>query len=70
VVIRTSQVEAVKVEDGKNFDAVFDEAIKTAEFIKAPDYIINKLKTMKQGWTYGYSPEESLQVIFDSYGLS
>jgi KaiC/GvpD/RAD55 family RecA-like ATPase len=69
VVIRTSQVEAVKVEEGKNFDSVFDEAIKTAEFIKAPAYIIEKLKTMKVGWTYNYSPEEALQVMFDSYGL-
>lgn len=69
VIIRTSQVEAMKIEEGENFDSVFDEAIKTAEFIKAPEYIITKLKTMKQGWTYSYSPEEVLQVIFDSYGL-
>ena len=59
----------VEVEEGKNFDPVFDEAIKTAEFIKAPEYIIEKLKNMKEGWTYNYSPEEALQVIFDSYGL-
>lgn len=69
VVIRTSQVEAVKVDEAKDYNPVFDEAIKTAEFIKAPAYIIEKLKNMKDGWTYNYSPEEALQVIFDSYGL-
>ncbi len=69
VIIRTSQVEAMKIEEGEDFDSVFDEAIKTAEFIKATEYIITKLKTMKQGWTYNYSPEEVLQVMFDSYGL-
>jgi hypothetical protein len=69
VIIRTSPAEAVKTEEGKNFDNIFDEAIKTAENIKAPENVITKLKIIKQGWTYNYSPEEALQVIFDSYGL-
>lgn len=68
-IIRTSPAEAVAVEEGKDFDATFDEAIKTAEFIKAPESVIEKLKKMKEGWTYNYSPEEVLQVMFDSYGL-
>ena len=68
-VIRTSPSEAVTIEEGRNFDDVFDEAIKTAEFIKAPESVIQKLKYMKEHWTYNYSPEEALQVIFDSYGL-
>lgn len=68
-IIRTSPAEAVTVEEGQSFDEIFDEAIKTAEFIKAPKHVIDKLKYMKDNWTYDYSPEEVLQVIFDSYDL-
>ena len=69
VIIRTSPAEAVKAEEGEDFSSVFDEAIKTAEFIKAPENVIERLKIMKDGWTYNYSPEEVLQVMFDTYGL-
>lgn len=69
IVVRTSPVEAPKAESGKDYNQIFDEAIKTAEFIKAPAHVIEKLRMMKTGWTYDYSPEEALQVIFDSYGL-
>ena len=68
-IIRTSPSEAVKVEETEDFSDTFDEAIKTAEFIKAPESVIEKIKRMKDGWTYNYSPEEALQVMFDSYGL-
>ncbi|MBI5000649.1 MAG: AAA family ATPase [Euryarchaeota archaeon] len=70
VVVRTSPGDTtVKGEPNKDFNAIFDEAIKTAEFIKAPAYVVAKLKNMKASWSYEYSPEEALQVIFDSYGL-
>lgn len=68
-IIRTSPAEAVKTGEEQDFGSVFDEAIKTAEFIKAPESVIEKFKRMKEGWTYNYSPEEVLQVMFDSYGL-
>ena len=68
-IIRTSPSEAVKIEEGEDFSDVFDEAIKTAEDIRAPESVIEKIKRMKEGWTYNYSPEEVLQVMFDSYGL-
>jgi len=68
VVVRASAAE-VPVEEGRSYDDVFDEAIKTAEFIKAPPHVIEKLKSMKKYWDYDYSPEEALQIIFDSYGL-
>ncbi|HEQ78959.1 MAG TPA: circadian clock protein KaiC [Euryarchaeota archaeon] len=67
-IIRAAPVEA-SVEEASNYDQVFDEAIKTAEFIKAPDYVKTRLKTMKEFWTYNYSPEEALQIVFDSYRL-
>lgn len=69
VIVRSSPAEGTRADEGKSFDDIFDEAIKTAEFIKAPAYVMEKLKTMKAGWTYDYSPEEVLQVIFDSYDL-
>ena len=67
-IIRASPVE-INVDDAANFDKVFEEAIKTAEFIKAPDFVMTRLKTMKESWTYNYSPEEALQIVFDSYKL-
>ncbi len=69
VIVRSSPVESTRAEDGENYDEVFEEAIKTAEFIKAPAYVMEKLKTMKANWTYDYSPEEILQIVFDSYDL-
>ncbi|MBA3044904.1 MAG: AAA family ATPase [Candidatus Thermoplasmatota archaeon] len=68
-IIRTSPAEAVKAADSEDFGAIFDRAIKTAEDIKAPESVIAKFKKMKETWTYNYSPEEVLQVMFDSYGL-
>lgn len=69
VIVRSSPSEAGTTAPGKSFDQVFDEAIKTAEFIKAPAHVIDRLQKMKNGWNYDYSPEEALQIIFDSYGL-
>ncbi len=69
VVVRSTPIEVKKKAEKKNYDAIFDEAIKTAEYLKAKDYIIEKLKAMKAGWTYDYSPEEALEIFFDSYGL-
>jgi len=69
VIVRSSPSEATSAALGKSYDQVFDEAVKTAEFIKAPPHVIDRLKKMKAGWNYDYSPEEALQVIFDSYGL-
>ncbi|MDG6221009.1 MAG: ATPase domain-containing protein [Candidatus Thermoplasmatota archaeon] len=67
-IVRSTPVE-VKVKDKGNYDAIFDEAIKTAEYLKAKPFIIDRIKNMKAGWTYDYPPEEALQIIFDSYGL-
>lgn len=68
VVVRTSPEE--EDEDRKrSYDTIFDEAIETAEYLKAPKFIIDKLKMMKDEWIYDYSPEETLQIIFDTYGL-
>jgi len=48
---------------------VFEEAYRTAEALKAPPTVLAKIKAMSEQWDYDYSPEEALQVVFDSYGL-
>ncbi len=68
IVVRAYPVEKTE-EEGKDYDKIFDEAIKTAKFIKAPEYVIERITAMKENWSYDYSPEEALQIIFDSYGL-
>ncbi len=68
IVVRAYPVEKTE-EEAADYDKIFDEAIKTAKFIKAPDYVIERINAMKENWSYDYSPEEALQIIFDSYGL-
>ncbi|RLF49604.1 MAG: circadian clock protein KaiC [Thermoplasmata archaeon] len=68
MVVRTTPMERAVVEKRK-YDEIFDEAIKTAEHLKAPPTMIEKLKIMKENWTYDSSPEEALEIILESYGL-
>lgn len=68
VITRTSP-EVRKPEDRKSYEEIFEEAIKTAQDLNADDFIVTKLKYMKEKWVYDYSPEETLQIIFDTYGL-
>ena len=68
VIIRTTPIDVIK-EETKDFDAVFDKAIKTAKELKASEYMIRHLEVTKDSWTYDYSPEEILQIIFDSLNL-
>ena len=42
---------------------------KTAEAMKAPARVIDRIKKMQKHWDYDYSPEEALQILFSSYGL-
>jgi len=48
---------------------VFEDAYRTAEALKAPPTVLAKIKAMSEQWDYDYSPEEALQIVFDSYGL-
>ncbi len=68
-VVRSMPADDAKERDAKGYATIFDEAIKTVEALKAPEYVVEKLKNMKKGWIYPYSPEEALEVIFDSYKL-
>ncbi len=68
VIIRTTPVEIVK-DESKDYGAVFDKAIKTAKDLKASEGVIKQLQITKDSWAYDYSPEEILQILFDSLKL-
>lgn len=68
VIIRTTPVEIVK-DETKDYGAVFDKAIKTAKDLKASEGVIKQLQITKESWAYDYSPEEILQILFDSLKL-
>ena len=68
IVVRAAPVE-VPPERVKSYTKVFDEALRTAEGLKATPALLRKLRIMRDTWDYDYSPEEALQMIFDSYGL-
>ncbi len=66
--MRASPVE-VPEEQGRSHAKTFEEAIKTAEALRAPPRVIERLRLMEKHWDYDYSPEEALEIIFNSYGL-
>jgi len=69
VIVRASATEAVRLEEGKTYDEVFDRALKSAESSKAPPYVLARIHGMKENWDYAYSPEEALQILYESYRL-
>ena len=68
VIARTSG-EEIRMKERKNYDQIFDDAIATAKQLNAPEFFIRKLEYMKINWIYEYSPEESLQIMFSTFGL-
>lgn len=68
IVVRAAPVE-VPADAGRSHKKVFEDAVRTAEALKASPVVIAKIKAMAERWDYDYSPEEALQIIFDSYGL-
>jgi len=37
--------------------------------MKAPTRVVERIRRMQKSWDYDYSPEEALQILFNSYGL-
>jgi circadian clock protein KaiC len=68
VITRTSG-EEIRMKERKSYDQIFDDAIATAKQLNAPEFFISKLQYMKSNWIYEYSPEESLQIMFSTFGL-
>ena len=69
IVVRTSPVRMAE-ETTRSHAKTFEEALKTAEALKAPSRVLERIRTMQKNWDYDYSPEEALQIVFDSYGLT
>ncbi|MGI0149673.1 MAG: RAD55 family ATPase, partial [Thermoplasmata archaeon] len=68
IVVRASP-SPIPEEQSRSHAKTFDEAIKTAESMKAPARIVERIKRMQKSWDYDYSPEEVLQILFRTYGL-
>jgi len=68
VVVRSTPV-STSASGEKAYHRVFEDAVRTAEALKAPRAVVAKLRSMSEQWDYDYSPEEALQIVFDSYGL-
>ena len=68
IVVRASPA-TMPEEQVRSHAKTFEEAIRTAEALKAPGRVIDRIRLMEQSWDYGYSPEEALQILFASYGL-
>jgi circadian clock protein KaiC len=68
IVVRASPA-VMQEEQARSHTKTFDEAIRTAESLKAPARVIDRIRLMAKSWDYGYSPEEALQILFNSYGL-
>ncbi len=68
IVIRASEAP-IPEEQTRSHAKTFEEAIKTAEAMKAPPRVVERIKRMQKNWDYDYSPEEALQILFNSYGL-
>lgn len=64
-----AQAPQVPESQSRNYGKIFDQALRSAEERKASELVVSRLRAMKQYWDYDYSPEEALQVIFESYGL-
>ena len=69
VVVRAGPGEVPTETAAKDFAAIFEKALKTAEALKAPPYVVAKIQAMRQAWDYPYSPQEALQILFETYGL-
>ncbi|TLZ71519.1 MAG: circadian clock protein KaiC [Methanobacteriota archaeon] len=67
-VIRSAPVAASAAAE-RSHKKVFEEAYRTAEALKAPPTVLAKIRAMSETWDYDYSPEEALQIMFDTYGL-
>ena len=68
IVVRTSPVVMAE-ETTRSHAKTFEEALKTAQALKAPARVLDRIRLMEKNWDYDYSPEETLQILFNSYGL-
>ncbi|WP_406669877.1 ATPase domain-containing protein [Methanolobus sp. ZRKC4] len=68
VVVRTTPL--VSAEDMRKYDDLFDKAIRTAADLGANETVLERLAYVKENWSYPFSPKETLQIFFESQGLT
>src|SRR5213594_902372 len=68
IIVRASPTE-IPDEQTRSHGKVFEDAVRTAEGMKAPPRVVERIRRMQKSWDYDYSPEEALQILFNSYGL-
>ncbi len=68
VVVRTTPM--VSSDDINKYDDVFDRAIRTAYDMGASDTLQQKIRTIKENWSYTFSPKETLQLLFEMHDLT
>ncbi|MFP4654837.1 MAG: RAD55 family ATPase [Methanohalobium sp.] len=68
VVAKTTPV--ISPEDANKYDGMFDKAIKTAADLGASEMFLDKIRYVKKHWSYSFSPKETLQMLFETYGLT
>jgi KaiC/GvpD/RAD55 family RecA-like ATPase len=68
VVVRTTPL--VSAEDMRKYDDLFNKAIRTAADLGANETVLERLAYVKENWSYPFSPKETLQIFFESQGLT
>jgi len=69
VIVRASAGEMPVPGGVADHTALFDRALKTAQERAAPPFVLAKIEAIRRNWDYPYSPQEALQILFDTYGL-
>jgi len=69
VIVRASAGEMPAAGASADHTALFDRALRTAQERGAPPFVLAKIEAMRKSWDYPYSPQEALQILFDTYGL-
>jgi KaiC/GvpD/RAD55 family RecA-like ATPase len=69
VIIRASAGEMPAAGGSADHTAMFDRALRTAQERHAPPFVLAKIEGMRKSWDYAYSPQEALQIMFDTYGI-
>jgi KaiC/GvpD/RAD55 family RecA-like ATPase len=68
VVVRTTPL--ISAEDANKYDDMFDKAIRTAADLGASESLLERIEYVKKNWAYSFSPKETLQIFFESQGLT
>jgi hypothetical protein len=54
----------------RKYDDLFNKAIRTAADLGASETVLERLAYVRENWSYPFSPKETLQIFFESQGLT